>query len=404
MTSTISSHQRLSPQPHVASDLIFSRQHIDEVNKNTAKEVTSTSQPPLCGLQIVHASTGRVRIRATEGSSNSILDTIAQELRQQDGVKDVSVNHQTGSLVVNFDENKLSLAQMLGVQPDYVKKQTQASPQSASKSDPFAEWKSLNFWKEQGISLIPLMVGLGLTRRLGISGFASIPVYLLSADATRRVIDFVGLQISAREQNKKSPVKDSSAKSTSDRKPVVKDSRTESNSDRKPVVKDSKTHQTTSSKAEDKSVISTAKQAKIAYKVVHEIPGRIRFHLPRLAQDKAYGRRLERLLKTDPQVTNVRINSDAASIAIAYKSQEITVSHWASLMELADKENPPTNTVKAPEPQPQPIVKPTEVTNPTKECQQSTVDVDSIWANFKSPAMSFSLNVMANLPLNPVPD
>ncbi|MER3589633.1 MAG: hypothetical protein C4322_18500, partial [Mastigocladus sp. ERB_26_1] len=44
-----------------------------------------------------------------------------------------------------------------------------------------------------------------------------------------------------------------------------------------------------------------AKQsAKVAYSVAHVIPGRIRFHVPRIAKDPKYVQRLEALLKADP--------------------------------------------------------------------------------------------------------
>ena len=58
-------------------------------------------------MQIVHVTTGRVRLRTSDSSLNSILDNIAQDLRSIEGVREVAVNEQTGSLVVNFDEDKL---------------------------------------------------------------------------------------------------------------------------------------------------------------------------------------------------------------------------------------------------------------------------------------------------------
>ena len=58
--------------------------------------------------QIVHATTGRVRIRAIEGGFNSKIETISQCLQQHPGIKEVVVNQQTGSLIVSFDENQPS--------------------------------------------------------------------------------------------------------------------------------------------------------------------------------------------------------------------------------------------------------------------------------------------------------
>jgi copper chaperone CopZ len=435
MTNMIASSGRLSSQQQNASDLICDRQHIDEVNKNT-KEVASTMQSPSCGLQIVHASTGRVRIRATDGSSHSILDTIAEELRHLDGVKEVSLNQQTGSLVVTFDENKLSLAQMLGVELHSDINQEQGTSESASKNDPFAVWKSFDFWKEQGLSIIPLMTGLAVTGKLGLRGFAAIPVYMVAADATRRVIDFIGLQIAAQ-----------SSKNSVSATKISKPSLSKFEEKRQSSIQEKIAHLPSLVKVERKSTTSVAEPGKIAYSVVHEIPGRIRFHVPRLVKDTAYGRRLERLLKTDPQVTNVRMNCDAASIAIAYnKSSQMSVSHWANLMELADEAiseiNTVNDTIKTTEPQvsldsaiqnghPTEGVaesgyekltqkrkstkvqkktvdtsiqqRPTEAIDSTK-ASETNLDLTSYWGSFKTPAMSFSLAVMANFPLNPVPD
>ncbi|MBD2388161.1 hypothetical protein H6G32_22605 [Cylindrospermum sp. FACHB-282] len=150
------------------------------------------------------------------------------------------------------------------------------------------KWKSLDFWKEQSISLIPLMTGLAVTGGLGIKGLVGIPVYIIAADATRWVIDYLAVQVIP------------SAVS-----------------------------------AEYQCREVAAPPVKIAYSVVHVIAGRVRFRVPQIAEDRAYGRRLERLLKTDTQVVSVRVNYDAASIAIAYQSGEISISHWVKLMELA---------------------------------------------------------------------
>lgn len=285
-----------------------------------------------------------------------------------------------------------------------------------------------------------------MTGRLGISGFAAIPVYMVAADATRRVIDYIGLQIAA-ERSKDTVSGNNSLTSSATKTP--KSSLSKSKEERQSSIcsiKDKIAHLPSLVKAEQKSTTSVTKRGKIAYSVVHEIPGRIRFHVPRLVKDTAYGRRLERLLKTDPQVTSVRMNCDAASIAIAYKkSSQMSVSHWANLMELADEAilpiNTVNNTIKTTEAQvsldsvvqnghPTEGVaesgyekltqsrkdakverrvdtsiqqRPTEAINSTK-ASEANLDLTSYWGSFKTPAMSFSLAVMANLPLNSVPD
>ncbi|MCC5660118.1 hypothetical protein LC608_24700, partial [Nostoc sp. XA010] len=171
MTKNISNREKLNILAKISSNLIFTPQS-NEVNQSPSKAIAQ----PSGALQIVHVTTGRVRLRTTDSSLNSILDNIAQDLRSIEGVREVSVNEQTGSLVVNFDEDKLSLPQILALKSDLDIQLPQASSDSPSKTDPFAAWKSPSFWKEQGISLIPMMTGLAVTGGLGIHGWVSIPV------------------------------------------------------------------------------------------------------------------------------------------------------------------------------------------------------------------------------------
>jgi hypothetical protein len=89
----------------------------------------------------------------------------------------------------------------------------------------------------------------------------------------------------------------------------------------------------------------------VDYSIVHAIPGRIRFHVPQIASDRQYVQRLENLLKADPVVTSERINREAASVAITYKTAtlenskershsvvEDTITHLTSLIQSANAE------------------------------------------------------------------
>ncbi|MDB9341533.1 MULTISPECIES: HMA2 domain-containing protein [Cyanophyceae] len=299
-----------------------------QINQNTSPEFSAG------GLEIVHATNGRIRIRATEASFNEKLEKISEDLRQYKGVIEVCANQQTGSLVVRFDDRLVSLSQMLSILQEF-----EIKPISVSNVDAFAAWKSLDFWQEQSISLIPLVTGLAVTGGLGISGLAAIPVYMITADATRRVIDYMEPKFSG------SDVEKTTASSV-----VISDERT---------------------------IVETV------YTVVHAIPGRIRFHLPRLAEDKAYGERLEKLLQADPQVVNLRVNYHAASIAIAYQPAKLAGSHWVNLIELAGETHPSVNSVK--------------VSHESTEIMQP--NVSSLWAEMKYPGMCFSLDYMAKLSL-----
>ncbi len=346
MTKTISSRDRLSPQPQESSDLISAQSHSNEIKLNTDSSVRVahlTVPLSLEGWRIVHASNGRIRIRAQESGKETELEAISQCLRQYPGVREVTANQQTGSLAIAFDPNRLSLPQIVEKLQEFGIHQISAD--DSNKTDLFAEWKSMNFWKAQTISLIPLMTGLAVTRGLGIIGVASIPVYMIAANATRWVIGSIEPEIS----------------------------------------------QTSSSK----SPTVSASSDKIVYSVVHAIPGRIRFNLPRIAEDRTYGRRLERLLKTDAQVTNVRINYSAASVAIAYQPGEISLDHWVNLMELALQTHPPTNPVKTIE---QPLL-PQEVSQPKETLEDKSPEISNTWVNMKPSAMYYSLAFMANFPL-----
>lgn len=405
MTQLISSRV-LSPQIAMSPDLTSAQRqsNIIKVNKDTKESVAQPKVQLLAGgVQIVHATNGRIRIRATDGSSNTKLETIAEHLRQQQGVKEAFTNQQTASLVVSFDENLVTLPQMLKILQQFDIQQYN-SPQSLSNTDPFAAWKSLDFWKEQSISFIPLMAGLAVTGGLGISGLAAIPVYMITSDATRRAIDYLEPQFSTSEGSRNSHTV--AVKQSSQSDILINDPQVEP-----PLSNDRGGN--------------TVEPTKVAYKVVHAIPGRIRFHIPQLAQDRAYARRLERLIKTDPQVINVRLNSDAASIAIAYHPGNVTLTHWVSLMESALETNPPTKSLPtidkqlslepisqpdeaiALEPVSQPdeaialesVNQPDEATDATTSQENTTLDVSSLWADMKLSGLSFSLAFLANFPL-----
>ena len=60
---------------------------------------------------------------------------------------------------------------------------------------------------------------------------------------------------------------------------------------------------------------------KVKYSIVHQIAGRVRLRVPRLAVDSGYAQRLEYLVSSEPYVTQVRLKPAAASIAISYQTK-----------------------------------------------------------------------------------
>jgi len=253
------------------------------VNNYTSQEIAQSQvqlsvHKSVHKSEIVHATNGRLRIRATDGDFNANLQTISEYLRQYKGLKEVCFHQQTGSLVLTLDENLLSMSELLNILEQFDIQQT-----PISNTDSFPRWKSLDFWQKQSVSLIPLLTGLAMTGRLGISGFTAIPVYMITAHATRRVISYMEPKLS------RSNVKKVSQTSVS------------------------------------KNDLCDYLQAN--YSIVHAIPGRIRFHVPLILQHKAYGEQLEKLLKANPQVVSVRVNYHAGSVAITYQPNQVSVSH-----------------------------------------------------------------------------
>lgn len=388
MAKTITSRVRSSPDLRISADLTSTQRQSDELKVNTNSSrlgQSSELQISATGMQVVHATNGRIRIKATDGSLSYNIKAIAKHLKQYKGVKEVSTNEQTLSMVVTFDENKLPLPKMLAI----LQQLNIQTAQNAPLADPFAPWKSLDFWKEQTVSFIPLITGLAVTGGLGISGLRSIPLYMITAEATRLVIDYLEPYMTGRDAVKESA---KTVVTTEECQPVA---------------------------AGDKITKTTIKSSEVDYNVVHEIPGRIRFHIPQIASDRAYAKRLEKLLKTDALVIQVRMNCDAASLAISYKKSKVAVSHWVSLMESALQTNPtpPITKVPAQTPvaieelnktsttlEPETVSRLTTPSEPTAttnlfDTQGQTLNISSLWAEMKPSALSYSLNFIANLPL-----
>ncbi len=84
----------------------------------------------------------------------------------------------------------------------------------------------------------------------------------------------------------------------------------------------------------------------ISYSVAHAIPGRIRFHIPRLATDPEYAHKLKVVTEFAPRITHVRLDPAAASIIINYQpgviSDDQMQSHLVSLIQTAPDAVVPT--------------------------------------------------------------
>ncbi|QLE55642.1 heavy metal translocating P-type ATPase [Nostoc sp. TCL26-01] len=73
-----------------------------------------------------------------------------------------------------------------------------------------------------------------------------------------------------------------------------------------------------------KKVKSRKSAPQVTYSVVHAVPGRLRWRVPRLRNDASYVKRLQTLLEADSLVSGVKIKPSAASLTVTYKSSAVS--------------------------------------------------------------------------------
>ncbi len=233
------------------------------------------------GWEVLHAVENRVRLRAADTKTRGKLNTVAQQLRQLEGVRTVRTNEQTGSLVVTFEPKSFSLLQL----GEVLQCEALVSPEAraeTSRSDVYSQAC------DRVQSFIPPIVGLMTTRWLGINGWKAISTYLITTGLTRKVVD--NLEFGFPEFLAGKPQKTAA----------------EANGKLVPVVETDKLG---------------VQPAKVAYKIVHEVPGRIRFQIPRIAQDLDYAKELQKLAAADDRIKSLRINRATASAVITAKDK-----------------------------------------------------------------------------------
>jgi hypothetical protein len=79
--------------------------------------------------------------------------------------------------------------------------------------------------------------------------------------------------------------------------------------------------------------------ANTEYSIAHAIRGRIRFRVPRIADDPEYVKRLQALIAADTRIASERVNTAAASVVITYEPSKVSDaqmrSHIAMLIQSA---------------------------------------------------------------------
>jgi Cu2+-exporting ATPase len=120
-------------------------------------------------------------------------------------------------------------------------------------------------------------------------------------------------------------------------------------------------------------------QTKVPYQIVHALPGRIRFRIPRLICDRNYIRALKALASLDDKIVSIRIKRAAASAVIRYipglLSEAEIRPHLVRLIQLAS--NPK-------------ILGELEGIAFQKESQAGKIS----WSSLKLPALATTLSLM----------
>ena len=243
----------------------------------------STASSTNVEFEIVHAVSGRVRLRLKSDYARELLPKIAHHLRQQAGIHTVEIRQISNSLVVTYAPDVISVEQLTDLLQSFgsIKASTGASAQSTGQSGTIAYSRLF--------SLVPPLVGIAITRGLQVSGWKSILTYILAAGVTREVIDQV--------RGESDKVELSPAKKVSTTEVVV----------------------------EERSNLLRAIETD--YEIVHQIPGRIRLRVPRISRDGNYAQELKYLLEQDHRITDISFKTDSSSVVILYDIEALSDSN-----------------------------------------------------------------------------
>lgn len=235
-------------------------------------------------VEIVSAVSGRVRLRVKDQTSPKLLDALARHFQGQTGLDEVRTNPDTGSLTVRFDPDLTTISQLL--EPLQLPAFGNL-PAIEARADgvPAIRPQDIETALDRLQSFVPPLLGLAIVRALRLYGWTAIPAYLLATGLTRQAVKQIDFDLSALFLDRDDTVFTNTALTNS------------LEPSRKP---------------------ETLALAEI---VVHDVPGRLRLRLPRVAEDAAYVKRLERLATAEDSITSVRINPASSSVTVTYPSE-----------------------------------------------------------------------------------
>ncbi|MFY7804891.1 MAG: HMA2 domain-containing protein [Limnoraphis robusta] len=319
----------------------------------------TTLQPFHPSIEVVHATSGRVRIKV-----RGHLETIAQQLRQIEGIYSVILHPQTNNLILKFETQKLSLSELLA-------QLTVSHCELGNHTISSAETVVLTPTPQPSTEIIEILIRMSaamlLNRHLGISGWVSLPVSYATSQVTAKVINGV-----------------------------------------KPQLKAVTLLSSNSQPIEEKNIEIT---------VIHSTPGRIRLRVPKVKKDSRYAKRLERFGEQISGIQKININLTTASVTIIHQfnNNAILESELNRLFEKVAETQPNFSEILAsPVPPAEVKVTPlvedtkpetqveTKVQTVTKKAANSTPKVPEkagIFSGFKSSMLTMFLNFMAGRPM-----
>ncbi|ACK71757.1 heavy metal translocating P-type ATPase [Gloeothece citriformis PCC 7424] len=78
----------------------------------------------------------------------------------------------------------------------------------------------------------------------------------------------------------------------------------------------------------------------VAYRIVHDVPGRIRFRIPKIVHDLDYSQALQALVSVDEEITHLKVKRAAGSVTFYYQPEKISQkesrSYCIELIQLAN--------------------------------------------------------------------
>jgi copper chaperone CopZ len=248
-------------------------------------------------LELVHVLPGRLRLRVLGEDFQTRLKEISQNLREQEGVESVKIKEKTGSIVVIFDPQIISVEQLKTVLSPFNLLSTSLSDQEDLVKSSGKKLFS------QVMSLTPLLFSWLLVKRFNLSGLKAIATYLIATGIIGELMEQVQVEMFF-----------------------------------------SPTHEKLSGNtAKPKQISPLNEEGEPSFKIRHHLPGRLRLGIPKICQDKNYAQKFQGMLEQDERVIGVRVNQITGSVLVNYKQealsglndQELTLilSNWMELID-----------------------------------------------------------------------